>query len=376
MSDEPRNTAPRASVPPAAPANTPVIDSAPADRPTPGAELAAALAVLDRLRRTWGVPAEQAAEVICAALLSVDSGTHRDRVCSAVIAAFGAPVSQLRNGADGDGAAGSLWEVYDAAREGSWSLPAAAVRDRAAGRATEDVLDRLLHAVLRFESCRHVGLVLTFSNRLAKAYGLDADDLLADGWHGLMLALRKYDPSRYEFSTYAAYRISGTIRDGIRAQSPIPKRLTTFVRKVAQVEEALLAELQRLPTSGEVAARMGEQARYLPLRPRLAPQTSLDELLNGAAEDRRGLEPAALVDEESAEAGAERRMCADLVRAALARLPQEQSTAVRLLHLDGLSLAEARQVTGLPARQLRAHAASGLASLRRQTHLAAWAQRG
>jgi RNA polymerase sigma factor (sigma-70 family) len=100
------------------------------------------------------------------------------------------------------------------------------------------------------------------------------------GWIGLRTALRLYNPNLgFSFSTYACTRISGTIRDYIRAENLIPKRLTTFNRKVIAVEEALTLSLGRSPRVDEIAASLGVTTSDLSILPRLQNPASLDELI-------------------------------------------------------------------------------------------------
>lgn len=232
--------------------------------------------------------------------------------------------------------------------------------------------EALRWALITFESHAHVRLVWQQAYKLAQSLpDRSAADLLAWGWQGLRIALDKYDPSKgYAFSTYACTRINGSMRDGNRAESPIPKRLTTYVRKVSRTQEALTCRLGRVPTLEELGVELGEDAAGLSMMARLGSAASLDEL-NDASSDRaplsRTLVDAAADPAERAIASAQ----ADAIAQALGRLPEEERVAVDLLVYQGLPVSEVRELTGVAPRQLRARKERALASLSQS--LAEWA---
>lgn len=249
--------------------------------------------------------------------------------------------------------------------------------------------ERLATALIYFEAGRHLGLVKQQANKMAQAYtGYCAEDLFGWGWKGLVVALRGYDPTHSAFSTYAVTRIVGHIQDGVRAESPIPKRLGTFSRKATAVEERLsialgrnpsaeetaaemcrvrlLHELGRTPTLAEVTARAHEELAQLKLRPRLAVPVAIDESAgwegDGIVIADGGLDPA---DEAIAE------VLRAEIEAALDALPSEEAEAVRLLDYESLSYEEARERTGASRRQLQQRRTRGRQRLAQS--LASWA---
>jgi RNA polymerase sigma factor FliA len=230
--------------------------------------------------------------------------------------------------------------------------------------------ESLCWAHIVFESNRHINLVWQQVNKMSRAYpGRTPEDLLGYGWRGLRTALRKYDPNTgWAFSTYAVTKIRGEVRDGVRAESPIPKRLGTFARKVSAADEQLSGALGRPPTLAELAQRVGTDLDALSIMPRLQAEASLDERLEQA--DDGGTSPRWLVDDTDPADLAEGALCRRDIAAALARLPEREALAVRLLVLEGVSPTEARQMTGATARQLRQWKERGLESLR--TELVDW----
>lgn len=232
--------------------------------------------------------------------------------------------------------------------------------------------ERITWEVISRESVRHEGLIHKECNRLVRALPeRDPDELTGYGWAGLRTALRNFDPELgYAFSTYACPKINGAIRDGVRAESPIPKRLTTFRRKVTAAEEKLTHELARQPTYAEIAAYVSS-TESLHLLPRLAPQASLEELSVGMDVEYTR-EPACLVDVADPQAEALVALRDAALHAALDALDPDDAQAVRVLVLDEVPIGVAATQLGVEARQLRQRKARGLKSL--EDAMRAWVE--
>lgn len=223
-------------------------------------------------------------------------------------------------------------------------------------------------AVVAMEANRHTNLVWHQANRLEKSFpDHHAEDMLGWGWQGLRTAIRLYDPSLgFAFSTYACSRIVGSIRDGVRAENPVPKRLTTYARKVAAAEERLVQELHRSPTLAEVAERIGSELAQIQIMPRLQSAASVEEITANLGE--KGGVPGWTVDDRDPLDEIVRREQCRRIEDALALLPAEDAVAVRLLVMEELAPAEARELTGATTRQLRLRSRRGLEAL--SQHLA------
>jgi len=230
---------------------------------------------------------------------------------------------------------------------------------------------RLAWAVIGIESHRHVNLIWHQANKLERVFpDRRASDLLAYGWLGLRTALMKYDPDLgFAFSTYACTRITGSIRDGVRAESPVPKRLGTFGRKVAAAEAKLTQTMGRAPTLEEVSRFLGTELERLKMMPRLAPEASVDEIMAGARE-HGGVPGWAIDNGVSPEDYAEQQFASAAIKEALKNLDDVDAEAVRLLIMDELHPTDARQITGASARQMRQRRDRGLDQLR--DFLAGW----
>jgi RNA polymerase sigma factor FliA len=244
---------------------------------------------------------------------------------------------------------------------------------------SQSVIDAAVH----FEAGRHINLVKHQANRMARSYPhYRPEDLFGWGWRGLVVALRNYDPERFAFSTYACVRIKGAIQDGARAESPIPKRLGTYRRRVHAIEQdlgqrlgrdpsadelaAAVAEdhcirtFGRPPTLSEIASRIEAERQQLLLLPRLQDAAPLDELAHvSTAAVHDGVDDTVLT-----------ALRAQAVRDAVAGLPAEEAEAVRMLDLEELSLDDAARVSGATQRQLRSRRQRGRVML--EAALAEW----
>lgn len=231
--------------------------------------------------------------------------------------------------------------------------------------------ERFVQSLIRFESQNHTKLVWLEANRMAaRLRDRSAEDLLGWGWLGLRLALRQFDPTRgFKFSTYACYRIKGAIRDGVRDENPIPKRLITLQRKAALAHDELSGALGRPPTLEEVAAEIDERVEVLSeLLPRLRPEASVDELL--FSEDaQRPLEE--LIDRNDPSDEALIALRREAVASAVAGLPGKQRIAVELVLLNGTPLIHARQILDVSDRELKRLLTSATESL--TARLSDWA---
>ena len=217
------------------------------------------------------------------------------------------------------------------------------------------------------ESLEHLGLIhheiRKLFPRLPDAF--EPADLLGFGWRGLRMALRQYDPARgYKFSSFACPKINGSIRDGVRNEHHLPKRLTTFSRKVDAAAATLSAELTRAPTYDEIAQWMDlndADRRVLPLLP---PAKHLDE-------DRAGTEALLVTGEEFDPAtAAELSARAEAVRDALQTLPEAVSSVVHDLYIAGHTVRQVAKDHNVSQRHVRTVRDDALLTMREQ--LAAW----
>jgi len=114
----------------------------------------------------------------------------------------------------------------------------------------QDALQRLVEANLRF--------VVSYGKRY-RGLGLSFLDLIHEGSLGLMEAARRFDPDRnVKFISYAVWWVRQAIFHALSEQHRIfrlPQKLSGQVSKVGSAREKLATELDRAPTTAELAQK-------------------------------------------------------------------------------------------------------------------------
>jgi RNA polymerase sigma factor FliA len=105
-------------------------------------------------------------------------------------------------------------------------------------------------------SCTH--LVQRMARRYATHYsGTSAEDLVGEGYLGLVQAAQKFQPKRgVQFSTFAVPRIRGAMIDLLRRESPLSRPMAKHVADMKSEQEALREQLGREPTRDELAEEL------------------------------------------------------------------------------------------------------------------------
>ncbi len=214
---------------------------------------------------------------------------------------------------------------------------------------------------------RYLPLVRRVARRhLEKTPAADLDDLVAWGTIGLLTALERYDPGRATlFSTYARFRIRGTILDQLRALDWVPRSLREKAAQVERTAGVLEARLGRRATEEELAAALALSLEGLrALRSAIAPVgvVSLDE--PGAGWDDQAFPPGR--DEPGPLATLLRREQGRLIADAIRGLPQRDQVLLSLYYRDELTMKEVGTVLGLTESRVSQLHAQALARLRAQ----------
>src|SRR4051812_28596995 len=161
--------------------------------------------------------------------------------------------------------------------------------------------------------------------------GLALDDLVQEGWLGLLDAIDGYDPSRgLDFDTYARFRVRRAVSNALTEQSRLirlPKQIVERRRALDQAEARLAAANGHVPTNKELARDTGLSVQaVVEARAAASAGVSLDQpvLPDGSSLD-------VLIADQSAtnpETEAVEHDSASAVDAAVAALPARQREVV------------------------------------------------
>jgi RNA polymerase primary sigma factor len=224
---------------------------------------------------------------------------------------------------------------------------------------------------------------LRFVVSVAKRYqhrGLSLDDLIAEGNVGLLAAARRFDPDEgVRFITYAVWWVRQAILVALTKQTRVVRVPTSRLAKCAKLSKlrnTMRGELDREPSTKEIAARAGttidDVEEWRDLR---TVEVSLDAPASEA--DARSLNEHLLVDDDADEPGGDdRARTNDVLHKALGSLmPREAAILRRYFGLDGEpeatldALATEMRITRERVRQLRDRALGKLRHGRYSTAL-------
>jgi len=83
---------------------------------------------------------------------------------------------------------------------------------------------------------------------------IDMDDLISDGYIGLMEAVKRFNNSQgYRFETYASLRVRGEMLDKLRSSDWAPRTLRLKYKSIDRATDALLAQNNVMPSRQDLA---------------------------------------------------------------------------------------------------------------------------
>ena len=192
-------------------------------------------------------------------------------------------------------------------------------------------------AILRDQLIEHyLPLVRLVAGRLAISLPtyVDRDDLISNGFFGLLDAIERFDMQRgIKFETYASLRIRGAILDALRAQDWAPATLRQKARQYEAAVQQVEHRLGRNATEEEVAQELGISAVQLQT---LLQQLSISTLLpleEALQQEKQGKENNLSAKIESEEV---QRTLADTIE----KLPEKEKIVISLYYYDRLTLKE------------------------------------
>lgn len=220
----------------------------------------------------------------------------------------------------------------------------------------QDALRRLVEGNLRF--------VVSYAKRY-RGFGVPFLDLIHEGNLGLMEAARRFDPDRnVKFITYAVWWVRQAITHALSLQVrafSLPQKLSGAAARMGREVAELREQLDRTPTSQEIAADMDLSEGDVDALIRIgSSDVSLSDRVGAARGQADGPELADLLEsgEPPVEEALVRRTLADRVRAALDELDGKEREVVELrfgLDRDGemRTLQEVGETLGLSRERIR-----------------------
>jgi len=237
----------------------------------------------------------------------------------------------------------------------------------------QEALRRLVEGNLRF--------VVSYAKRY-RGLGVSFLDLIHEGNLGLMEAARRFDPGRnVKFITYAVWWIRQALTHALSTQTrafSLPQKVSGAAARLTREVAELTEQLERTPTSSEIAADTEMSEADVAALMRLgARDVSLSDRL--VAEDEGGPEIGDLIESPSApiEDDLRRQSMVERVRAALSELDDKERAIVELrfgLDRDGemrtlQEIGEALHLSRERIRQIEARAKEKLRRSKRANEL-------
>ncbi|HET8797063.1 MAG TPA: RNA polymerase sigma factor RpoD/SigA [Thermoanaerobaculia bacterium] len=192
--------------------------------------------------------------------------------------------------------------------------------------ADETALRRLVEGNLRF--------VVNYAKRY-RGLGVSFLDLIHEGNLGLIEAARRFDPERnVKFITYAVWWIRQALTHALSMQTrafSLPQKLSGAAARLTREVAELTDQLERAPTSSEIAADMGVSEQDVAALLQLgARDVSLSDRPGGDGEDGPELGDLLESPTRPLEDDLVRQSLIDRVRAALSELDEKEREVVSL----------------------------------------------
>lgn len=171
---------------------------------------------------------------------------------------------------------------------------------------------------------------------------VDKEDLVSNGFFGLLDAIERYDPMRgIKFETYAVTRVRGAILDAIRAQDWVPATIRQKARQYEQTVAKLETDLGRSASDAEISEALGITiADMYNLLNQLNATTliPLEEFTRTETVVGQPVNPSQYIEEEEVKA---------ILAKNIAKLPEKEKLVVSLYYHEELTLKEISRIMNL-----------------------------
>jgi len=183
---------------------------------------------------------------------------------------------------------------------------------------------------------------------------VDRDDLYGAGILGLIKAVDTFEPERgFKFETYAGHKIRGAILDELRALDWVPRSVRQKSRELQKVFTRLENKLGRSPYDDEVCKELGVSIEeYEQILCEVTPTTivSMDETSSDPFSDSKDMKMSDQIEDHDSvnplrELGFGE--IKELLKGAIADLPENERVVVALYHYEELTLKEIGVVLNL-----------------------------
>lgn len=168
------------------------------------------------------------------------------------------------------------------------------------------------------------------------------EDITSYGVEGLIDAVEKFSPQKgAKFETYALMRIRGSIIDRIRAADWLPRKKKKKIKDIKQAIETLKQELDRNPTTSEIAEYMGLEKEKV--EEILSQDTGVDSLYDKKGQGDESVEIIDTIEDkksERPEEAVEKKDAKRELEYALKKLPERERMLLVFYYHENMTLKE------------------------------------
>lgn len=183
----------------------------------------------------------------------------------------------------------------------------------------------------------YLPLVKLVAGRIAigMPHYVERDDLISNGFFGLLDAIERYDYTRgIKFETYAVTRIRGAILDAIRAQDWVPTTIRQRARQYEKTVTKLENQLGRSATDDEIAAALSitiEELNNLLNQLNTTTLMPLEEFAKTETPSNQLINPSQYIEDNEVK---------QTLAKAIDKLAEKERLVIALYYYEGMTLKE------------------------------------